>query len=164
MNKNNEKSRKNNFIVAGQVAENRKARYDYEILETYEAGIVLAGSEVKALRLGKANITEGYARPENNEFYISNLYIGEFQSKKDKDLTHKPRRKRKLLLNKKEINKLIGAFNDASTSIVPLKLYFNKKGIAKLLLGIGKGKQKHDKRETIKKRDWERKKSRIMQN
>jgi SsrA-binding protein len=157
------KKQSKNFITIGLVAENRKARYDYEILDTFEAGLALLGSEVKSLRKGKANITEAYAVPYDDGVYIENMHIGSYLNM-PKEFSHKPKRRRKLLLHKKEINKIIGAYNKTSETVVPLKLYFNDRGLAKLLLGIGRGKEGKDKRETIKKREWERKKSSILKS
>lgn len=142
------------------VAENRKARFNYEIEETFEAGIALTGSEVKSLRAGKANIAESYASEEGGEFYLINAHIAEYaQAARD---GHAPTRPRKLLLHKKEIAKLIGATRREGMTLVPLKLYFTERGIAKVLLGLARGKKIYDKRETEKKRDWERQKGRLM--
>lgn len=142
------------------VAENRRARFDYEIEDTFEAGLVLSGSEVKSLRLGKANIAESYASDEGGEIYLINAYIPEYAQAGRQN--HEPRRPRKLLLHKREANKLIGAVQREGMTLVPLRLYFNDRGIAKLSLALGRGKKVHDKRETEKKRDWERQKGRIM--
>ena len=142
------------------VADNRKARYNYQIEETFEAGIVLQGSEVKSLRDGKANIAEAYASDEDGEIYLLNSNIPTY--KQAGRFNHEPRRQRKLLLHKREIDKLLGAVQREGMTIVPLKLYFNDRGIAKLELAIARGKKLHDKRETEKKRDWQRQKARIM--
>lgn len=142
------------------VAENRRARYNYDIEETVEAGIVLTGSEVKSLRTGKANIAESYASNENGELYLINAYIAEYPGAAR--FGHDPTRHRKLLLKKKEMAHLLGAIQRQGMALVPLRLYFNARGIAKLLLGLGRGKKVHDKRETEKKRDWDRQKSRLM--
>jgi len=141
-------------------AQNRKARYNYTIEDTLETGIVLSGSEVKSLRAGKANISEAYASEQGGEIYLINGYIPEYrQAGRD---NHEPRRPRKLLLHRRQIGKLIGAIQREGMTLVPLKLYFNSRGMAKLELGLAKGKRQFEKRETEKKRDWEREKGRIM--
>ncbi|MEM7398541.1 MAG: SsrA-binding protein SmpB [Pseudomonadota bacterium] len=142
------------------VAENRRARFNYEIEDTIEAGIVLTGSEVKSLRTGKANIAESYASNENGELYLINAHIAEYPGAAR--FGHEPTRHRKLLLHKKEMAKLLGAIQRQGMALVPLRLYFNARGIAKLLLGLGRGKKVHDKRETEKTRDWNRQKARLM--
>lgn len=142
------------------VAENRKARRNYEIEETFEAGIALQGSEVKSLRGGKANIAEAYASEDGGELYLLNANIPTY--KQAGRFNHEPRRQRKLLLHQREIDKLIGAVQREGMTIVPLKLYFNDRGIAKLEVAIARGKKLHDKRETEKKRDWQRQKARVM--
>jgi SsrA-binding protein len=142
------------------VAENRKARFNYDIEEKLEAGIQLTGSEVKSLRTGKANIAESYASDEGGELYLINAHIAEYaQARRD---GHGPTRPRKLLLHKREIETLLGAIQRQGMTIVPLKLYFNARGIAKVELGLARGKKIHDKRDTEKKRDWERQKGRLM--
>src|SRR3990172_4851579 len=134
------------------VAENRKARFNYEIEEKLEAGIVLTGSEVKSLRAGKANIADAYATDEGGELYLINAHIADYaQAGRNK---HEPTRRRKLLVHARESARLLGAIQRQGMTLVPLKLYFNARGIAKLELGLGKGKKLHDKRETEKKRDW----------
>jgi SsrA-binding protein len=142
------------------VAENRKARFNYDIEEKLEAGIVLTGSEVKSLRAGRANIAESYATEEGGELYLINAHIAEYAGAARDG--HAPTRPRKLLLHAREIARLIGAVNRQGMTLVPLKLYFNARGIAKVQLGLGKGKKLHDKRDTEKKRDWERQKGRLM--
>ncbi|MFD0987364.1 SsrA-binding protein SmpB [Methyloligella solikamskensis] len=142
------------------VAENRKARFNYEIGETLEAGLVLEGSEVKSLRNGKANIAESYASAEDGEMWLINSHIAEYAQAGREN--HDPKRRRKLLLHQKEVGKLAGAIQREGITVVPLTMYFNSRGIAKVKLGIGKGKKLHDKRETEKKRDWDRQKARIM--
>jgi SsrA-binding protein len=142
------------------VAENRRARFNYEIEDTIEAGIVLTGSEVKSLRTGQANIAESYASNEGGELYLINAHIAEYAGASR--FGHEPTRHRKLLLHKKEMARLLGAVQRQGMALVPLRLYFNARGIAKLLLGLGRGKKVHDKRETEKKRDWQRQKSRLM--
>ncbi|HBF61511.1 MAG: SsrA-binding protein SmpB [Methyloceanibacter sp.] len=142
------------------VAENRRARYNYEIEDTIEAGIILTGSEVKSLRVGKANIAESYASNEDGELYLINAHIDEYPGAAR--FGHEPTRHRKLLLHRKEMARLLEAVQRQGMALVPLRLYFNARGIAKLLLGLGRGKKIHDKRETEKKRDWDRQKSRLM--
>lgn len=142
------------------VAENRRARYNYEIEDTIEAGIILTGSEVKSLRVGKANIAESYASNEDGELYLINAHIDDYPGAAR--FGHEPTRHRKLLLHRKEMARLLEAVQRQGMALVPLRLYFNARGIAKLLLGLGRGKKIHDKRETEKKRDWDRQKSRLM--
>jgi len=149
-------------ISVGPVAENRRARYDYEIEDTLEAGIVLTGSEVKSLRQGKAQITESYASPERGELWLINAHIPEFLQANR--FNHEEKRPRKLLVKKKQLAKLSQDVERAGSTIVPLKLYFNEQGRAKVLIGVGKGKKSFDKRETEKNRDWNREKSRIMKD
>jgi SsrA-binding protein len=142
------------------VAENRKARFNYDIEEKLEAGIQLTGAEVKSLRTGKANIAESYASDEGGELYLINAHIAEYaQAARD---GYSPTRPRKLLLHKREIEKLLAAIQRQGMTLVPLKLYFNARGIAKVELGLARGKKIHDKRDTEKKRDWERQKGRLM--
>lgn len=145
------------------VAENRKARHNYFIEEVIEAGLVLEGSEVKSLRDGKANIAESYASPENGEIFLINADVPEY-SKAGRSTSHEPRRHRKLLLKSKEIARLIGAVQRDGMTLVPLRLYFNERGIAKLELGLAKGKKLHDKRQTERDRDWQRQKARLMRD
>jgi SsrA-binding protein len=142
------------------VAENRKARFNYDIEEKLEAGIVLTGSEVKSLRAGRANIAESYATEERSELYLVNAHIAEYAGAARDG--HAPTRPRKLLVHARELARLIGAVNRQGMTLVPLKLYFNARGIAKIELGLAKGKKLHDKRDTEKKRDWERQKGRLM--
>ncbi len=144
------------------VAENRKARYNYTIEDTLEAGLVLTGSEVKSLRAGRANIAESYARTEDGEIYLVNAHISEY--KQAGPFGHDPRRPRKLLLHKRQIARLAASVQRDGATLVPLKLYFNDRGIAKLLLGLAVGKRKFDKRETEKRRAWERQKARLMRD
>jgi SsrA-binding protein len=148
------------MIVTGPVAENRRARYDYEILDTLEAGIMLTGTEVKSLRTGKAQITESYASPERGELWLINAHIPEYLQANR--FNHEEKRPRKLLVSKKDLGKLREGVERAGNTIVPLKLYFNERGIAKLLIGLAKGKKSFDKRETEKNRDWKREQGRIM--
>ena len=144
------------------VAENRKARYSYEIGDTLEAGLVLTGSEVKSLRQGKATIAESYASNENGELYLINAHIAEYAGAAREG--HAPTRPRKLLLHAREAARFLGAIQREGMALVPLRLYFNARGIAKIQLGLGKGKKLHDKRETEKKRDWDRQKGRLMRD
>src|SRR5579884_2356153 len=130
------------------VAENRKARFSYFIEETFEAGIALTGSEVKSLRMGKANIAESYATEERGEVYLINAYIPEYLQANR--LNHETRRPRKLLLHKREVGKLIGAVQQQGMTLVPLRIYFNDRGRAKLELALARGKKLHDKREAEK--------------
>ena len=143
------------------VAQNRKARFTYFIEDTLEAGIMLTGTEVKSLRTGQASINESYADVKGDEIFIVNAHIPEY-TKSNAKWQHEVRRPRKLLLHKAQINKLIGAIQRKGTTIVPLAIFFNARGIAKVLLGIATGKKQHDKRETEKKRDWQREKARVM--
>jgi len=142
------------------ISQNRRARFNYEIIETMEAGIVLAGSEVKSLRTSKVNISDTYAAPENDEIKIHNLFINEYKNSSQKDIN--PRRIRKLLLHKREIKKIQGSIDQKGLTLIPLKLYFNSKGVAKMELAIAKGKKLYDKREAEKKRDWDRSKQRLL--
>ena len=142
------------------VADNRKARFHYEILDTLEAGIALTGTEVKSLRGGKATIGEAYAGPSGEEMFLFNAYIPEYLQANR--FNHETRRPRRLLLHKRQINKLIGATQREGFTLIPLKIYFNERGRAKVELGLGRGKKLHDKRETEKKRDWDREKARLM--
>ncbi|MBS7699260.1 MULTISPECIES: SsrA-binding protein SmpB [unclassified Chelatococcus] len=142
------------------VAENRKARFNYEIVEKIEAGIALTGTEVKSLREGKATITEAYAGPSGEEFLLFNAYIPEYLQANR--FNHETRRPRKLLLHKRQINKLIGATQRQGFTVVPLRIYFNPKGRAKVEIALARGKNLGDKRETEKKRDWDRERSRLM--
>ncbi|MBB99965.1 MAG: SsrA-binding protein [Rhodobacteraceae bacterium] len=142
------------------IAENRKARFNYEIEDTLEAGIVLTGTEVKALRLGKSNIAESYASEEGGELWLINSYIPEYLQANR--FNHEPRRRRKLLVHARELARLSSAVQKDGKTIVPLKLYFNEKGTAKLELALARGKKLHDKRETEKKRDWSREKARLL--
>jgi SsrA-binding protein len=142
------------------VAVNRKARFNYEIGEVFEAGIVLTGTEVKSLRVGKATIAESYADARGHEVWLINANIPEYlQANRN---NHEPRRARKLLLHRRQINKLIGAVEREGMTIVPLKLYFNPRGRAKMEIALARGKKLHDKRQTAKKRDWSREKGRLM--
>ncbi|RWK57272.1 MAG: SsrA-binding protein SmpB [Mesorhizobium sp.] len=142
------------------VAENRKARFSYEVLDTIEAGLVLTGTEVKSLRQGQANIQDSYASVEGGEIWLINSYLPEYLQANR--FNHEPRRRRKLLLNKREMAKLAQSVDREGMTLVPLKIYFNERGRAKLLLAVGRGKKLHDKRETEKQRDWSREKGRLL--
>ena len=142
------------------VADNRKARFNYAIGDTFEAGIALTGTEVKSLRLGKATIAESYADSRGREIWLVNANIPEYLQANR--FNHAPKRPRKLLLHRREIDKLIGAVEREGMTLVPLKLYFNEKGRAKIELALAKGKKLHDKRETEKKRDWSRERGRLL--
>jgi SsrA-binding protein len=144
------------------IAENRKARHAYAIDSVLEAGIVLTGSEVKSLRNGKATIAESYASAKGGEIFLVNAYIPEYTQASR--FNHEPKRTRKLLVRKSEIAKLSVAALREGMTLIPLKMYFNPKGIAKLELGVAKGKKLHDKRETEKQRDWQRDKARLMRD
>ena len=143
------------------VAENRKARHEYFITDSLEAGLQLTGTEVKSLRKGQANIAESYASSEEGGLWLVNSYIPEYQGA-GRFFQHEPRRKRRLLLRKKEIHKLAIATERQGMTLIPLELYFNARGIAKLKLALAEGKKLHDKRETEKKRDWNREKARLL--
>ena len=141
------------------ISNNRKAKFNYFFIEFFEAGIVLTGSEVKSLRIGKANITESYALDISGEIFLVNSHIPSY--KESSYNNHDPKRNRKLLLNKREINKLIGRINREGFTLIPTKLYF-KQGKAKVEIAVAKGKKQYDKRETKKKRDWNREKERFF--
>lgn len=141
-------------------AQNRKARHDYFIEDNFEAGIVLKGTEIKSIRNGRASIQESYASEEGGELFLVNAYIPEYQAGgRDQ---HETRRPRKLLLHKKELAKMFNAVNREGMTIIPLSLYFNKRGMLKVDLGLAKGKRQYDKRHTDKARDWKRDQGRIM--
>jgi SsrA-binding protein len=143
------------------VSENRKARFNYEIGDTYEAGIALTGSEVKSLRTGKATIAESYADPRGGELWLVNANIPEYLQAGPFN-NHAPKRPRRLLLHHRELDRLSNAVEREGMTIVPLKLYFNEKGRAKIEIALARGKKLHDKRETLKKRSWERERGRLM--
>lgn len=147
----------------GYIAENRKARHDYTIEDSLEAGIMLLGSEVKSIRMqGGVSLIESHAGEKQGDLYLFNANIPEY--KMSNQFNHEPRRPRKLLLKKKEINKLSAAVKRQGITLIPLKMYFNKRGLVKLLIGIASGKKKADKREADKQRDWQRQKERILKN
>lgn len=144
------------------IAQNKRARFDYEILETLQVGIVLTGSEMKSLRQGKGSIAESHAGDMEGELYLFNANIIEYSHANH--FNHEPKRPRKLLLRKKELNKFLGAIRKKGLTIVPLVMYFNHKGRVKLEIALGRGKKNVDKRETIKERDWNREKSRLLKS
>lgn len=148
------------LVSTGQVAENRRARFDYEVLDTVEAGIVLTGTEVKSLRNGKAQIAESYVSPEGGELWLIGASIPEYVQANR--FNHDERRRRKLLVSRRELDKLARSVERQGNTIVPLKLYFNERGIAKLLIGLAKGRKNYDKREVQKSRDWSRDKQRLL--
>jgi SsrA-binding protein len=143
-------------------AENRKARFSYEVIDTYEAGLALTGTEVKSLRGGHANIAESYASMEGGELWLINSYLPEYLQANR--FNHEPRRRRKLLMKKKEMAKLSQAVERQGMTMVPLKIYFNDRGRAKLLLALARGKNTADKRQTEKDRDWAREKGRLLKD
>jgi SsrA-binding protein len=143
------------------VAQNRRARYDYLIEETLEVGIMLVGSEVKVLRQGLASINEAYASEREGELYLVNAHFPTYPPAR---INHEPRRLRKLLLRRREINRLMGAIKRDGMTLVPMSVYFNERGRAKLELGLAKGKRKSDKREVEKARDWQRDKARLLRD
>jgi SsrA-binding protein len=150
-------------LIAGRIAaENRKARHEYSIHETIDAGIILQGTEVKSLRLGRANLTEAYAGQQEGELYLFNAYIPEYQVKTA--FTHETRRPRKLLVHKKEARKLLGAISREGMTLVPLTIFFNDRGLAKVSLGLAKGRKLHDKRAAEKEKDWSREKARVLRD
>lgn len=150
-------------LIAGRIAaENRRARHEYSILETIEAGVILAGTEVKSLRCGRANLAEAYAGQQQGELYLFNAYIPEYQVKTA--FTHETRRARKLLVHRKEMRKLLGAVTRDGMTLVPLSIFFNDRGIAKVSLGLAKGRKLHDKRAAEKERDWQRDKARLLRD
>lgn len=142
------------------VAENRRARFDYFIEDTFEAGIALSGTEVKSLRGGEGSIAESYAEIHGGEAWLVNANIPEFSH--GNRFNHEPKRPRKLLLHRREVEKMVGAVERKGMTLVPLSVYFNSRGRAKVELALAKGKQTHDKRQSIKDRDWKRDKARLM--
>ncbi len=161
MAKNKDPKKKALISTDKTVAKNKRAYFDYAIEETFVAGIMLTGTEVKSLRHGQCSINEAYVGPKEGEIWIFNANIPEYQQA-SQAMQHEPQRARKLLLHKREIDKILGASQRAGYSIVPVKLYFNGRGMVKVEIGLGKGKKEHDKRETKKQRDWGRDKQRIM--
>lgn len=154
------KKTKSDFISTGLVAQNRRADFDYLIEEKFVAGLELTGTEVKSLRLGHANINDAFGIEKNGELYISNMFIAEYANKGY--ASHAEKRDRKLLLKRKEIVDIINALARKGSTLVAVRLFFNDKGLAKLEVGLGRGKKNYDKREAIKDRDWKLQKARIM--
>jgi SsrA-binding protein len=148
------------MAFAKLIAENRRARFDYFLEDTYEAGLALTGSEVKSLRNGRANIAESYAAVEGDHIVLVNADIPPYAQAGR--FNHEPRRPRKLLLHRRELEKLIGAVRREGRTLIPTKLYWNERGLAKLELALAKGKKVHDKREVQAERDWQRDKARLM--
>jgi SsrA-binding protein len=144
------------------IAENRRARFDYFLEETFEAGLALTGTEVKSLRNGRANIAESYAAVEGRDIYLINADIPPYTQANR--FNHEPRRHRKLLLHRKQLDSLIGAVQREGRTLIPTRLYWNDKGLAKLELALAKGKKLHDKRETSAERDWQRDKARLLRD
>lgn len=162
MSKASDKKKKKGLISTNAtVADNRQARYEYALEETFEAGIMLTGTEVKSLRHGQGSIKEAYVGPKGGEIWIFNANIPEYQQA-SQHLQHEPKRPRKLLLHKRQVDKLLGAVSREGYTIIPTKLYFNDKGMAKIEIALAKGKKLHDKRETEKTRDWNKQKQRLM--
>jgi len=149
-------------VAANFAAQNRKARHDYFIEENFEAGIMLEGSEVKSLRAGRATITDAFAGDQDGELYLFQAYIPEYDSARH--FNHEPKRPRKLLMHHREISKLLNAVNRKGMTIVALSIYFNERGIAKVDLGLARGKQHQDKRADVKDRDWKRDKARLLRD
>ncbi len=154
------KKNKNAGLANRIAADNRKARHLYSIEAEYEAGLVLTGTEIKSLRAGQCNIAESYAEVRGGEVWLVNANITEFSH--GNIFNHQPRRPRKLLLHKREISRLHGAVQRDGITLVPMRIYFTAKGRAKIMLGLGKGKKLHDKRQDAKLRDWNRQKARVM--
>ena len=146
-------------ISTGRVAENRRARFDYQINDTLEAGLILKGSEVKSLRTGRASIAEAYATEEKGRLVLVNANIPVYPASRD---NHEPKRIRELLVSRKQRDKLLGMIRREGMTLVPMALYFNDRGRAKIQLGMAKGRKKHDKREVQKDRDWSRQKNRLL--
>ena len=146
-------------ISTGRVAENRRARYDYQIEETFEVGIILHGSEVKSLRTGRVSIAESYAGENNGRLALFNANIPIYPASRD---NHQPKRVRELLVNRKQRDRLFGLIRREGATLVPLSLYFNDRGLAKLQIGLAKGRKKEDKRQAERDRDWSRQKQRLL--
>lgn len=161
MSSKNKKKKKGIISTDQTVVDNRQARFEYELHDTFEAGISLVGTEVKSLRHGQCSIKESYVGPKDGEIWLFNANIAEYQQAGPK-AQHEPKRPRKLLLHKREINKLMGAVNKQGMTIVANKIYFDSRGRAKVEIALAKGKKTHDKRETEKKRDWNKQKQRLL--
>jgi len=144
------------------IATNKRASYDYNISLKLDAGLILTGSEVKSLRNNSSSIKESYVEDIGSELYLCNCFIKKYASANEKE--NNPTRKRKLLLNKKELNKILGSVKREGFSVVPITIYFNDKGLVKLNIGLGKGKKKYDKRESQKLKDWNKNKQRLLKN
>lgn len=163
MSKKNDKKKGGLISTNKTVADNKRTRFDYHLEDTFEAGIVLTGSEVKSLRHGQCSINESYIGPKDGEIWAFNINVPEYKQA-PKHLQHEPQRPRKLLLHKREVNKLLGAVSREGYTIVPIKLYFDARGMVKIEIALAKGKKLHDKRQTEKNRDWGREKSRILRD
>lgn len=158
-----EKKKKKSLISHGIAAQNRKARYDYTINDTLEAGLALVGPEVKSLRAGRATLVDAWAGEREGEMWLFNAYIPEWQAG-SVVARFEPRRPRKLLLHRKQVRELTGSITREGTTLVPLQIHFNDRGRAKVLLGMAEGRKKHDKRAAIAARDWQRDKARLMRD
>ncbi|MDY4885078.1 MAG: SsrA-binding protein SmpB [Alphaproteobacteria bacterium] len=154
------KVKKADFITTGLVAQNRRAHFDYLISDVFIAGLQLTGTEVKSLRLGHANINDAFGIEKSGEIYMSNMFIAEYANKGYE--SHAEKRDRKLLLKKKEVIKIINELSRKGSTLIAMKLFFNERGRAKLEIGLGRGKKVYDKRESIKERDWQREKARLL--
>ncbi len=154
------KIKKADFITTGLVAQNRRAHFDYLISDVFIAGLQLTGTEVKSLRLGHANINDAFGIEKSGEIYMSNMFIAEYANKGYE--SHAEKRDRKLLLKKKEVIKIINELSRKGSTLIAMKLFFNERGRAKLEIGLGRGKKVYDKRESIKERDWQREKARLL--
>lgn len=154
------KIKKADFITTGLVAQNRRAHFDYLISDVFIAGLQLTGTEVKSLRLGHANINDAFGIEKFGEIYMSNMFIAEYANKGYE--SHAEKRDRKLLLKKKEVIKIINELSRKGSTLIAMKLFFNERGRAKLEIGLGRGKKVYDKRESIKERDWQREKARLL--
>lgn len=161
--KKNDKKKSGLISTNATVADNRRAFYDYHIEDKFEAGIALVGTEVKSLRMGQCSLKEAHVGDHHGALCLINAHIPEYQQA-GAHLQHEPKRIRKLLLHKKQIDKLMGSVARAGYTILPLRLYFNERGVAKIEIGLAKGKKLYDKRETEKNRDWQRDKARIMKD
>ncbi|MDA7599470.1 SsrA-binding protein SmpB [Alphaproteobacteria bacterium] len=149
------------YITTGRIAENRKARHEYEIEDKIEVGMILHGSEVKSLRRGRASIVESYAGEDSGRLVLFNANIPIYEAARD---NHEPKRKRELLVSRRERNRLLGLIRREGMTLVPLALYFNDRGLCKLSIGLAKGRKKQDKRQAAKDREWGREKARLLRN